>query len=99
MKKDVLAALSSEQRMDEYLEVRETAEIIADIKEAIGTDFTKRERIAVAVLSGLCSNPGGPFQKNEMSGWGIVNCTADDVAKICIQLADAMLAASEADHA
>lgn len=46
-------------------------------------------------LAGLCANPGGPFQANGMSGWGIVNTTEEDVATICQRLADAMLKARE----
>ena len=51
-----------------------------------------REWYRGQALAGLCANPGGPFQANAMNGWGIVNCTADHVAKWCDELADAMLA-------
>lgn len=47
-------------------------------------------------LQGLCANPGGPFQANDMSGWAIVNCELDDIAKESYKLADAMLKAREA---
>ena len=42
-------------------------------------------------LAGLCSNPGGPFQANAMNGWGIVNCTPENVAIECYSLAREML--------
>ena len=39
-----------------------------------------RDIAALNAMQGLCANPGGPFQENGRSGWGLVNCTLDDVA-------------------
>lgn len=55
--------------------------------------MTLRDNFAAKALQGLCANPGGPFQSNDMSGWGIVNCDLDDVATESYKLADAMLKA------
>lgn len=46
---------------------------------------------AAKALAGLCANPGGPFQSNGHSGWGIVNCSVNDVADEAYTLAKAML--------
>ncbi|HBL4694236.1 TPA: hypothetical protein LRL12_000402 [Citrobacter freundii] len=58
--------------------------------------MTLRDYFAAKALQGLCANPGGPFQVNDMSGWAIVNCELDDIAKESYKLADAMLKAREA---
>ena len=55
-----------------------------------------RDYFAAKALQGLCANPGGPFQANDMSGWAIVNCELDDIATESYKLADAMLKAREA---
>ena len=55
--------------------------------------MTLRDHFAGLVMQGLCANPGGPFQANPMCGWGIVNCTPDDVAGRAYDLADAMIKA------
>ena len=54
-----------------------------------------RDVFAWQALSGMCANPGGPIQANGMSGWGLCNCTPEDVAGMAYELADAMLAARE----
>ncbi len=54
--------------------------------------MTLRQWYIGQALAGLCANQGGPFQANSMSGWGIVNCTEDDVAGVAERLADAVLA-------
>lgn len=61
-----------------------------------GPGMTLRDYFAAKALQGLCANPGGPFQVNDMSGWAIVNCELDDIAKESYKLADAMLKAREA---
>lgn len=57
--------------------------------------MTLRDYFAARALQGLCANPGGPFQENDRCGWGIVNCTMDDIAREAYCLADAMLRARE----
>ena len=59
-------------------------------------DMTIRDYFAAKALQGLCANPGGPFQANDMSGWAIVNCDLDDIAIESYKLADAMIRAREA---
>lgn len=61
-----------------------------------GPGMTLRDYFAAKALQGLCANPGGPFQHNDMSGWAIVNCELDDIANESYKLADAMLKAREA---
>ena len=50
-----------------------------------------RDYLAGKVLQGLATNPGGPFQANTMSGWGLVNCTLADVVAVAYKAADAAL--------
>lgn len=58
--------------------------------------MTLRDYFAAKALQGLCANPGGPFQANNISGWAIVNCDLEDIANESYKLADAMLHAREA---
>jgi hypothetical protein len=53
--------------------------------------MTMRNYFAAKALAGLCANPGGPFQRNDQSGWGLVNCDEGAIARACYLLADAML--------
>ena len=53
--------------------------------------MTLRDYYAAKALQGLCANPGGPFQANGMSGWSMTNCSEGDIARLCHDLADAML--------
>ena len=67
-------------------------------KKAINAAFLSvslRDHFAGLALQGLCANPGGPFQANCRTGWGFVNCAADDVADTAYLMADAMLKARE----
>lgn len=54
--------------------------------------LTKRELVAAMAMQGLLANAGGPIQANGMSGWGLVNCKAEVVADVAINLTDALLA-------
>lgn len=58
--------------------------------------MTLRDYFAAKALQGLCANPGGPFQSNDMNGWATVNCDLNDIAVESYKLADAMLLAREA---
>lgn len=57
------------------------------------SNMTLRNYFAAKALSGLCANPGGPFQANDRSGWGLVNCSVDQIAELAYDMADAMLKA------
>lgn len=50
-----------------------------------------REHMAGLALQGLCANPGGPFQRDEASGWALTNCNEDNVALTAIAMADATI--------
>lgn len=54
-----------------------------------GTDI--RTTIATKMMQGLISNPGGPVQRSEMSGWAFTNCSHQDVAEFSVALADALI--------
>ena len=60
--------------------------------EAPYPGMTLRQYYAGQALAGLCANPGGPFQKNDVNGWGLTNCTETKVALACLDLADALIA-------
>ena len=49
------------------------------------------DHYAGRALAGLCANPGGPLQANDRSGWGLVNCTMDQIAETAFDLAEAMI--------
>lgn len=53
--------------------------------------LTKRERTAIALMQGMLANPGGPIQANSSNGWGLTNCTRDQVAGAACRFADALL--------
>lgn len=67
---------------------------LGDYKRASGMSL--RDWFAGQALAGLVGNPGGPYQSNSMSGWGMVNCDQSHVATNCYDLADAMIAARKA---
>lgn len=50
-----------------------------------------RTTIATKMMQGLISNPGGPVQRSEMSGWAFTNCSHQDVAEFSIALADVLI--------
>ncbi|WP_032961314.1 hypothetical protein [Bordetella hinzii] len=60
--------------------------------------LTVREYFAAKAMQGLLANPGGPIQANGCSGWGIVNCTEDQIAEQCLVLADALIRASTQEN-
>ena len=53
---------------------------------------TLRDEFAMAALSGLLANPGGPVQESPMRGWALVNCTLANIATEAYDIADAMMA-------
>lgn len=52
---------------------------------------TLRDEFAMAAMRSLLSNPRGPIQSNDYSGWGFVNCDEKSLSQMCYGLADAML--------
>lgn len=51
-----------------------------------------RDELAARNMAALLSNPSGPVQANPSSGWGLTNCTPDDVAALAVSLTDALIA-------
>ena len=66
-----------------------------DVVEWSQPGMTLRDYFAAKALQGLLANPGGPIQANPMNGWCFTNCTAEQVARVCLDVADAMLKARE----
>lgn len=56
-------------------------------------DMYLRDRLAEKAIQGLLANPSGPIQANGMSGWGLCNCTIEQVADFAWHIADHMLKA------
>lgn len=52
-----------------------------------------RDYYAGKAMAGLLANPGGPFQRCDISGWTMVNCDHAHIAAECYRMADAMLEA------
>lgn len=64
-----------------------------DAGSLLETGLTKRELIAAMAMQGLLSNPGGPVQASNASGWqSTTNCSHGDVSNEAVQFADALLA-------
>ncbi len=58
-----------------------------------GDKIKLRAELAGKAMQGLLSNPGGPVQRSEMTGWSSpINCTHDDVAREALFYADALMA-------
>ena len=53
-----------------------------------------RDVFAANALAGFCANPA-VFAANSQYGWGLVNCTEEQLVETCGRLADAMLAERE----
>jgi len=54
--------------------------------------MTLRQWYAGLAMQGFCANPA-VFASNPRSGWGLVNCTDDQLADRCVELADAVIKA------
>ena len=55
----------------------------------------QRQEIATQVLAGLVANPGGPYQSSPRCGWGLVNCTREDIAYEAVRIADSLIDANQ----
>lgn len=75
---------SSQGSLDNSNHIPHTGKIIKSL----------RDEFAMAALTGLLSNSGGPIQISSQRGWSLVNCTLDDVSSFAYEMADAMLAAA-----
>ena len=73
-------------------------QIVDNISNDNKPGMSLRDWFAGQALAGLCANPGGPFQGNGMTGWGFTNCTDVDVTKLCMEMADSMIAAREREE-
>lgn len=51
-----------------------------------------RVMVAARLLAGMLANPNGPIQSNEQSGCDYVNCSADSLSQVALELADALIA-------
>jgi hypothetical protein len=51
--------------------------------------------IALRVFVSILSNSGGPIQANGITGWGLTNCTLDDVAGFSYDAANAFFQAHQ----
>lgn len=71
---------------------------VGDNDEFQFVGLTKRERFAMAAMQGILSNSGGVIQSNPMSGTGFCNSDPEDLAKLSIACADALLAELEVTH-
>lgn len=92
-RKDAGMTSSSSYRSAENENVVSHLQAAESLHEISVNTPTLRDQFAMSALQGLCSNPGGPFQANSLSGWAIVNCELSDIAAESYRLADAMLEA------
>tara|TARA_R110000796_G_scaffold87170_1_gene188314 strand:+ start:258 stop:539 length:282 start_codon:yes stop_codon:yes gene_type:complete len=54
--------------------------------------LTKREHFAGLAMQGILANSGGAIQANSQSGFGWCNCDDEQMAKLSLDCADALLA-------
>lgn len=54
---------------------------------------TLRDEFAMAALSGLLANPGGPIQASERCGWDLTNCSTPSVVAFAYAIADEAMTA------
>ena len=66
-------------------------ETLAQTTRYVARGLTKREHFAGLALQGLLANSGGPIQANSLNGWGLANGTAEDVARVAVAAADALI--------
>ena len=52
-----------------------------------------RDEFAMAALSGLLANPGGPIQASDRCGWDLTNCSTPDVVAFAYAIADEAMTA------
>ncbi len=52
-----------------------------------------RHHLAGKALAGFCANPA-IFAENRQFGWGLVNCTEEQLCRAALSLADEMLKAA-----
>lgn len=60
---------------------------------------TLRDEFAMAALSGLLANPGGPIQASDRCGWDLTNCSTPDVVAFAYAIADEAMTARTQDAA
>jgi hypothetical protein len=51
----------------------------------------ERLEIAARIMQGFCANPS-VFAYNSQCGWGLVNMETPQLALLCLQMADELLA-------
>ena len=80
-----------ERRQDVAIAIRH----LVDGREQAENEY-KRQRLTMAtqILAGLAANPGGPYQENQRSGWGLCNCGHSQAAGEALALADSLMVAN-----
>lgn len=66
-------------------------ETLAQSTRYMSTGITLRQHFAGLAMQGLLANSGGPIQANSLNGWGLANGTAEDVARVAVAAADALI--------
>lgn len=66
-----------------------------DAVQSLHKGMTLRDYAAIKVLAGFAANPA-IFAANGMTGWGLVNCTEEQLCQSALCIADAMLKARTA---
>jgi hypothetical protein len=74
-------------------EVKSLKARIAELEAQLANDDLEfLDRAALAALTGLMANPGGPIQANGTTGWGLCNCDLNYISGMGYHMANLMLA-------
>jgi hypothetical protein len=90
----IAATAARERKQDVAVAIRHLVDAHQGRDQAEKVYREQRRIIATEIMAGLVANSGGPYQSNQRSGWGIVNCEYHQIAKEAISLADALIVAN-----
>lgn len=90
----IAANAARERRQDVAIAIRHLVDAHQGREQAENEYKRQRLTMATQILAGLASNPGGPYQENPRSGWGLCNCDHAQVAGEAIALADSLMVAN-----
>lgn len=90
----IAATAARERKQDVAIAIRHLVDAHQGREQAEKSYREQRRIMATEILSGLVANPGGPYQENMRSGWGLCNCDHSQVAGEAIALADPLLDAN-----
>lgn len=90
----IAATAARERKQDTAIAIRHLVDAHQNAEQAEKAYREQRRIMATEILAGLVANPGGPYQENGRTGWGLCNCDHSQVAGEAVGLADSLLLAN-----